>query len=142
MSTQDRVNLRVTHHFSAVPERVFDAWLDPEKTKKFLFTTPTGQMVRVEIDARAGGKFRITDRRDGEDVDHVGEYLEIDRPRRLVFTFTVPKYSTASTMVTIEIVPKGSGCVLTLTHEGVLPEWADATKGGWAGILAALAAEL
>ena len=63
-------------------ERVFDAWLDPAKASKFLFTTPTGKMVRVEIDARVGGSFNIT-RRDGEDVEHVGTYVEIDRARRL-----------------------------------------------------------
>jgi uncharacterized protein YndB with AHSA1/START domain len=95
--------VRVTHHFSAAPERVFDAWLDPQTAGKWLFTTPTGQMVRVEIDARVGGRFVIIDRRNGEDVEHTGEYLEIDRPRRLVFTFGVPKYSPLFNQVTVEI---------------------------------------
>lgn len=142
MSMQDRATVRVTHRFSASAERVFDAWLDPAKARKFLFTTPTGQMVRAEIDARVGGAFCFVDRRDGEDVEHSGKYLEIDRPRRLVFSFVVPKYSKESTRVTIEIVPEGSGCVLTLTHEGVLPEWAKPTEGGWTGILSGLAAQL
>ena len=134
MSAQPRATIRVKHRYTASAERVFDAWLDRERAGKWLFATPTGHMVRVEIDARVGGKFIFT-RRDGEDVDHVGEYLEIDRPRRLVFTFSVPKYSTESTRVTIEIVPAGSGCELTLTHELVLPEWESGTASGWAMIL-------
>jgi uncharacterized protein YndB with AHSA1/START domain len=142
MNHQDRVTVRVTHHFIASAERVFDAWLDPAKAGEFLFATPKGKMVRVDIDARVGGAYRIAERRDGEDVEHVGKYLEIERPRRLVFTLVVPKYSKESTTVTIEIVPEGRGCVLTLTHEGVLPEWADGTKGGWTGILNGLAANL
>jgi uncharacterized protein YndB with AHSA1/START domain len=142
MSTAPRATVRVTHRFTASAERVFDAWLDPGKAGKFLFATPTGQMVRVEIDARVGGAFCFVDRRDGEDVEHTGEYVEIDRPRRLVFTFVVPKYSKERTRVTIEIVPAGPGCELTLTHEGVLPDYANSTQAGWTGILDALAATL
>ena len=130
--------LRISRHFDACPERVFDAWLDPATAGRWLFSAPNGEMVKVDIDARVGGHFRFVDRREGEDVEHVGEYLEIDRPRRLVFTFAVPKYSVQQTTVSIDIVPVGSGCELHLLHEGVLPEWADATQEGWGGILATL----
>lgn len=131
--------VRVSRKFNAPPERVFDAWLDPANAGKWLFVTPTGQMVRVEIDARVGGNFIFVDRRDGEDIEHTGEYLEIDRPRRLLFTFVVPKFSKESTRVSLAIFPSESGCELTLTHEGVLPEYADRTQAGWNGILDGLA---
>jgi len=134
MAGESLVTLRVTRRFTATPERVFDAWLDPNTAGKWLFATPTGVMVRVEIDARSGGKFVFV-RRDGEDVEHVGEYLEIDRPRRLVFTFAVPKYSSVVTRVAIDIAPTETGCELTLTHDGVLPEWASRTESGWTMIL-------
>jgi uncharacterized protein YndB with AHSA1/START domain len=134
--------VRVTRRFDASVERVFDSWLDPEKAGKWLFATPTGQMVRAEIDARVGGSFVFTDRRGGEDVEHVGNYLEIDRPRRLAFSFTVPKYSTLSTRVTIDLAALPSGCELTLTHEGMLPEFIDRGRQGWGMLLDALAANL
>lgn len=128
--------IRVVRRYEQSADRVFDAWLDPEKARKFLFTTHDGQLVRAELDARVGGKFNFTDRRPGEgDIEHVGEYLEIDRPRRLVFTFAVPKYSPDYTTVTIDIVPAGTGCELTLTHEGVPAEWAPQTEQGWTQIL-------
>ncbi len=133
-----RATVRVTHRFSASAERVFDAWLDPQRAGKWLFATPTGQMVRVEIDPRVGGKFKFTDRREGEDVDHVGEYLEIDRPRRLVFTFAVPKYSEEFTRVAIDIIAAGTGCELTLVQTGVLPEWAKPSESGWGRIFGEL----
>jgi uncharacterized protein YndB with AHSA1/START domain len=142
MAEPQAVTVRVTHRFSASSERVFDAWLDPARAGKFLFATPTGKMVRAEVDARVGGKFAFVDRRDGEDVEHVGEYLEIDRPRRLVFTFAVPKYSSVITRVIIDVVPLGTGCELTLTHEGVLPEYASGTEAGWTAILKGLEANL
>lgn len=144
MNAEPLVKVRVIRRFSASPERVFDAWLDVEKARKFLFATAEGQMVRAEIDARVGGAFNFTDRRDGEDVEHVGKYIEIDRPRRLVFKFGIPASSTDFDRVTIDIVPQGDGCELTLTHE-MKPEWADyasRTEEGWTMILDALAATL
>jgi uncharacterized protein YndB with AHSA1/START domain len=137
--------VRVTHRFRAPAERVFDAWLDPAMARRFLFATPTGTVVRADIDARVGGSWSIVDRRDGEDVEHTGEYLEIDRPRRLVFTFGVPKYAPWFDRVEVDVTPvEGGGCELTLTHTMVpqAAEWADGAAEGWAGILRGLAAAL
>jgi uncharacterized protein YndB with AHSA1/START domain len=142
MSAQTLVTVRVTHRFTAPAERVFDAWLDPQKARRFLFATPTGQMVKAETDPRVGGKFTFTDRRDGVDVEHTGEYLEIERPRRLVFTFVVPLYSAVVTKAIIDIVPLADGCELTLTHEGVLPDYESKVQEGWGKICGGLAAIL
>jgi uncharacterized protein YndB with AHSA1/START domain len=76
------------------------------------------------------------------EIEHVGTYLEIDRSRRLVFTFSVSKYSAESTQVMIELKPMGTSCELTLTHEGVLPGFRERTIAGWTGILDNLAASL
>jgi len=135
MTATDLTSLRITRRFDASAERVFDAWLDPATAGRWLFATATGEMVRVEIDARVGGRFVLTDRRDGADVEHVGEYLAIDRPHRLAFTFAVPTYSTLDTRVTIDIANVERGCELVLTHEGVLPAWVEATRKGWGEIL-------
>jgi len=141
MSNEPNV-VRVHRRFDASAERVFDAWLDAERAAKFLFATPTGVMVRSEIDARVGGRFCFVDRRDGVDVEHVGTYLEIDRPHRLVFEFGVPQFSAELTRVSIDIVALGTGCELTLTHEGVLLDYVDRTRQGWTGILEGLAGAL
>lgn len=138
MSKESTKKVVVTHRFRASPERVFDAWLDPARAKLFLFATETGEVVRAEIDARVGGKFVLVDRRDGEDVAHEGEYIEIVRPRRLAFDFSVPKYTKDKTRVTIDITPEGSGSLLTLTHEGVLEDYAKRTHEGWSKMLSTL----
>ena len=129
--------VRVTHRFAAPAERVYDAFLDPAKAGKFLFATATGQVVSCEADARVGGRFVVVDRRDGEDVEHVGRYVELERPRRIVFLFSVPKYGAEEDRVTIEIAPRARGCELTLTHE-MAPKHADLTgrvRDGWEKIL-------
>ena len=135
MSQPTRI-VKVTQRLGASAERVFDAWLDPQTVGKWLFSTPTGKVVRVEIDAQVGGRYVIVDRRDVGDVEHTGEYLERDRPKRLVFTFVVPMFSTEATRVSIDIVPlSASSCEITLTHEGVFEEYASRTQDGWTKIL-------
>jgi len=136
--------VRISRRYAFPAERVFDAWLDPEKARKFLFATSKGRMVRAEIEPRVGGSFNFTDRRDGVDVEHIGEYFEIDRPRRLVFTFHTERGSTDLSRVSLDIVPRGTGCELTLSHE-IDAKWAeykDRTESGWTTILDGLAATL
>ena len=135
MTETSTTAVRVSRRFGASAERVFDAWLDPDIASRFLFATPSGEMVRADIDARVGGRYSLVERRDGEDVEHTGEYLEIVRPSRLVFTFGVPKYGDATTIVTIEIASLGEGCELTLTDQTVPTEWAERNREGWTAIL-------
>jgi uncharacterized protein YndB with AHSA1/START domain len=142
MPNESTATVRIARHFDASAERVFDAWLDPKRAGRWLFSAPTGQMVRVEIDARVGGSFVFVDRRDGEDVEHKGEYLELDRPKRLFFKFVVPKYSPLYSRVAVGIVPAGAGCDLTLVHDGVLAEYKERTQSGWKMILDGLTAIL
>jgi uncharacterized protein YndB with AHSA1/START domain len=129
--------VRVTQRFAASAERVYDAFLDPAKASRFLFATPTGQNVQCEIDARVGGAFSIVDRRNGEDVAHTGAYVELDRPRRIVFTFHVKKYSSEQSTVTIDIRPLTHGCELTLTQEmpAAFAAFEERTRSGWKSIL-------
>jgi uncharacterized protein YndB with AHSA1/START domain len=132
-------DLTVTRTFTHPAERVFDAWLDPAVARRFLFATPTGEMIKVEVDARVGGRFIFVDRRpDMGDVEHVGEYRVIDRPRRLVFTFGVPAYNPDFTEVDVEITPTTGGCEVRLTQRNTPDEWVEPSTQGWSMILAAL----
>jgi uncharacterized protein YndB with AHSA1/START domain len=122
--------------FEAPAEQVFDAWLDPALAGRFLFATPGGRMARVDIDPRVGGTFTIAEERGGKAAEHFGTYLEIERPRRLVFAFATDREHEPA-RVTLDIVPVPGGCELTLTHE-MGPEWAEyreRTQAGWTMIL-------
>jgi len=138
----DPVILKVSRDFDASPEALFDAWLDPAMAGKFLFATPDGEVVKVEIDARVGGRALIVDRRASGDAHHYLQYEVIDRPHRLVFLFRAdPAEEGQWTRVSLEIVPSGTGSTLTLTHE-MDPQWAayeDQTRKGWTMILESLA---
>ena len=128
-------NVIVQRRFAAAPERVFDAFLDAEVARHFLFATTTGEMIEAAVEPRVGGRFAFTERRPRMgDVRHVGEYLELDRPRRLVFSFSVPQFGASSTIVAIDIEPDRDSCLLTLTNEGVSAEFAERVKEGWGRI--------
>lgn len=138
MDTTPYVNIRVTQRFSAPPDRVFDAWVDPGIAGRWLFATASRPMTSVAIDARVGGSFRLVDGQDGEAIEHTGEYIEIVPSRRLVFTVSMENHSR----VVVEIVPLEKGCELTLTHEGVPLDDASRTEGRWTGILYGLGVTL
>lgn len=131
--------ISIKKRFDIPADRVFAAWLDPRLAPRFLFATPDGEMVKAELDPVVGGAFNFTERRDGKDVAHIGRYLEIDAPRRLVFEFHVSLGPPDPTRVTIEIAPAGSGCELTLVHEGVPDDAVDRDRHGWQTILDGLA---
>jgi uncharacterized protein YndB with AHSA1/START domain len=129
----------VIQRFKAPPETVFDAFLDTEIARHFLFATATGEMIEAKLEPRVGGRFVFVERRpDMGEVRHVGEYLEIERPRRLAFTFGVPQFDPRMTTVTIEIAPVAEGCRLTLTNEGVPPNYIENNRHGWTVILKGL----
>jgi uncharacterized protein YndB with AHSA1/START domain len=134
--------LRLVRRFEASPERVFDAWTDPQLAAAWLFTGPDSQTHRTEIDLRIGGRWEIVDRRGGVDYRAIGEYLEIERPRRLVFTFGMPQFSEGFAKVTVEIAPDGAGALMTLIQEGLAPDAIAALEQGWREMFDQLAARL
>lgn len=137
---------RVTHHFAASAERVFDAWLDPDLLGRWMFGLGgrDEEVIRIHIDPRVGGRFSFLIRRDGQEIDHVGRYLEVERPRRVAFTWATAPEPAEPSEVTIEFEPEGTGCVVTLTH-AMAAEYADfveRAEGSWSAMLAAMDAIL
>lgn len=144
MTVTKSVSVTVSRRFDAPAERVFDAWLDVEAARRWLFTMPDTEPVRAEIDARVGGSFTFVDRRNGDLVVHQGTYLEIERPTRLRCRFWVADQPEAVDLLTVEIDPDGDGCTLTLVHE-LHPDWAEYeafTRRAWGAMFDLLAAQL
>jgi len=134
--------VRVTHRLDAPPEVVFDAWLDPQLIGRWMFgpALRDEQVMHLMVDPREGGTFSFKVLRQGQEIDHVGTYREMNRPRRLAFTWGVVGESVDESVVTIDILPKDRGAELTLTHE-MDPKWAAYTKRteeGWTKMLNAL----
>ncbi len=127
--------LHLRRLFTATPQEVFAAWTDPIGMTEWM--CPEGMSVTaLELEPHVGGRFRLVMRGAQSEIEHIGEYREIEPPRKLVFTWRSPATYGQETLVTVELVPHGTKTELLLTHEW-LPD-AVAQKGhsqGWQSIL-------
>ena len=149
MDTKGKFKIVLTRAYEVSVEAVFDAWLTPSLARQFLFATENGEMIRADIDPEVGGEFCFVERRDDEEIEHLGEYLEIDQPRRIVFVFAVNR-APDFTRVTLDFALRPAsagveaGSQLTLTHEmdPKYASYADRTRQGWEIVLDRLAKAL
>ncbi len=144
------VQARVSHQFTASAERVYDAWLQPEVIRRWMHASLTemglsGDIREVQVDARVGGSFCFSDMRGETEARHWGKYLELERPRKIVFTWIVDASEEADpSRVTISIEPQGTGCIATLVHDmdAAWVEYVSRTEQGWGRMLRAIDAQL
>jgi uncharacterized protein YndB with AHSA1/START domain len=134
--------LRLTCHYDARPQRVFDAWLDPPFAARWLFATASRPVAHVEIDPRVGHAFRFVDRDHDDTIEYRGVYTEIVPNRRLAFTLVLPRAEQTITHVTAVIAPLNGGARLSLVHEQVPKAKASHINNRWTGILYGLGVTL
>ncbi len=135
--------LRIVRVLPASPEEVFDAWTDPRSLAVWM-APGSVRRSEVEADPRVGGRFRIVMKGPDCDHEHTGEYLVVERPRRLVFTWISRATEGRPTTVTVELRPRGPGeTELILTHDGLPDEAATAShRTGWGRLREKLGGEL
>lgn len=116
-------------------ERIFDAWLNPGLLATFM---RPGDVARstAEVDPRVGGRFRIVMAHSGGEFLHHGEYLEITRPSRLVFTWISASTDERPTTVMVELTElSATRTRVVLTHRGLPARTVDAHRKGWGEIV-------
>ncbi|MEQ1779936.1 MAG: SRPBCC family protein [Hyphomonadaceae bacterium] len=128
--------------FKVPPQRVYDAILDPAMIAQFMFgpLLREEEILHITNKPTVGGTFSFKVRRGDQEIDHVGTYLELAPPSRIVFTWAVAPERDAST-VAIDITPTAEGCSVRLTH-AMPPEYAsfiDRARASWEKMLGVLA---
>jgi uncharacterized protein YndB with AHSA1/START domain len=114
---------------AASPETVWQFFVDPEKATKWMGMT-------ADLDPRPGGVYRCN-----VIPGHTarGEFVELDPPRRLVFTWGWEKsgheenpVTPGSSTIEIELTPEGDGTSLLFIHRD-LPsvEATESHAHGW-----------
>jgi uncharacterized protein YndB with AHSA1/START domain len=134
-SPEDPATELVVRRVIPVPrERVFAAWLDPASLAQWMCPGDVTSAT-VDVDARVGGTFRIVMAHGRGDTDHRGEYLVIEPPSLLSFTWISANTERLGTVVTVEFLQRGSGTELVLTHRRLPPTKVDAHRQGWTDIV-------
>jgi uncharacterized protein YndB with AHSA1/START domain len=128
-------SVSVRREIAAPAEQLFDAWLDADSLAKWMKPAGTRE-ARAETDPREGGVFRIVMVDDESSVEHSGTYREIDRPRRLVFTWSSPATRYRDSIVTVTFHPSSNSTVVEIHQVGLPDEDARAShQAGWSDIL-------
>ena len=132
-------SLSIKRRFKAPPQKVFSAWTDPEKVKRWMGPGEV-KTIRAENDVRVGGRYRILMQTPaGEEHDVSGVYREVIANEKLVYSWAWKSMPERESLVTVTFKPDGDGTLLTLTHEQFLDEAArDSHQGGWNGALVKL----
>jgi uncharacterized protein YndB with AHSA1/START domain len=117
-------------------EQVFAAWLDGASLAQWMRPSG-GPRATVDVDPRVGGKFRIVMHSSCMDQhhEHRGEYLAIEPPSLLSFTWISQGTDLLPTVVTIEFLERGPGTELVLTHQRLPQARVEAHREGWTSIV-------
>jgi uncharacterized protein YndB with AHSA1/START domain len=112
---------------------LFDAWLDPEALAEWM-RPGTIQRSEARVDPRVGGAYEVIMHGEKGPIPHRGVYKLIDRPRRLVFTWTSP-FAGADTLVTVDFrkvdTSGKTGTEVIVTHEQLPESEVAAHTRGW-----------
>jgi len=127
----------------APADEVFHAWSDPSRLSLWMCPAEGMRPASVDVDFRVGGRFQIVMHGEDRDYRQAGEYLVIEPPNRLVFTWIsdfVPA-AEAGTRVTVTIEAEGRDSRIRLVHDH-MPETEtyDGHRAGWSRILDLVAA--
>src|SRR5204862_5069112 len=118
---EPNATLHLRRTFGAPRSVVYRAWTEPELFSQW-FKVPGASPPDVEMDVRDGGSYRIATRVGSFESDLVGEYLDVQPPERLVYTFrwepaVIDAMDTGETRVTVEFHDHGAETEVVLIHE-------------------------
>ena len=138
----------IERNYPVSPERVFDAFADPAKKRRWFVDGGGNQVEHYEMDFRVGGKeharFGHSGPVKGMVFTNEATYQDIVPNRRIVLgsKMAVGDKCISASLVTVEFLPSETGTDLILTHQGAFFEGADGPEmrqAGWHKLLERLA---
>ena len=137
MSDESGRVVRIERTFAASAEEVFDAWTSPDVMRRWFHCDSAWDTPIAEVDLQVGGKIRVVMRRpDGTEVKAQGILTLIDRPHRLVMTWTFDDDPSNEQLLELSFIEsKGATTVLLVNSRISTDERRDEQANGWQGCL-------
>jgi len=120
----------------ARPAVVYDEWLDPVGMLEWMCPRPA-RAVKISLEPSVGRPLRIDIEDGGSSLYVTGTFVELDRPRRLRFTWSCSAWADPSvqSLVTVTLEARGADeTMMTIEHEQLPPEEVDSHQHGWGTI--------
>ncbi len=132
--------LKLERTFSAPAEAVFDAWTSAEVMRRWFHCEPDWSTPEADVDLRVGGGVRIVMRRpDGSESGAHGQYTTIERPRRLVMTWTFDEDPSNKQLIELTFSESGGLTTVVMVNSGIATDARrEAQDWGWRGCLSQL----
>jgi uncharacterized protein YndB with AHSA1/START domain len=129
--------LRIERTFAASAEDVFDAWTSPEVMQRWFHCAPDWETPEAEVDLRVGGKVRVVMRKpDGTEAGAGGEYTLIDRPHRLVLTWSFDIDPSNEQLIELSFSESEGSTTVLMVNSGIsTDERRESQDAGWRGCL-------
>ena len=109
--------LSVSRVYPCPRELVFKAWTEPVRLERWFCPNPSNR-VKAQIDLKVGGHYRIAMvNPSGESWVIGGEYREIERPGKLVFTWNWEDSEEPTSLVTVSLSEVQNGTLVELVHD-------------------------
>ncbi|WP_123027303.1 SRPBCC family protein [Mycolicibacterium stellerae] len=140
----EAVTVRVQRVMPAAPDAVFDEWLGRESLQEWMCPRPV-QVLDVTVEPHVGGIVRFDVDDAGTRVLITGQFLTIDRPRLLRFTWTNSNWPdpTTESVVNVAFEPVGEEeTLMSIEHSLLPPEEFESFYSGWTLTIDQLAAAL
>jgi uncharacterized protein YndB with AHSA1/START domain len=129
--------VRIERTFDAPVEAVFDAWTNPEVIRRWFHCAADWDTPEAEVDLRIGGSVRVVMRRpDGSRAEAQGEYTLIDRPHRLVMTWTFDDDPSNEQLIDLSFHESDGSTTVRMVNSGIsTKQRRDGQDWGWNGCL-------
>jgi uncharacterized protein YndB with AHSA1/START domain len=142
----------IERKYPATPRRVFAAFSDPVKKRRWFREEDASETLEFEMDFRVGSRERSSFRIKSGPVAGVictndSTYLDIVPDSRIVlaYTMTLGETRISASLATFELLPAEAGTSLIFTEQAAFFEGADGPtirEDGWRDLLERLAKEL